>query len=184
MLNSLSKSLLWRGLFGVAIGIVAIVWPGVTIGAIVIIFAIAAFAYGGTQAVAAFSSDRAGPVVDHLLLALLDVAAGVVALAWPGITAYALTIWIGAWAVVTGIWEFGMASATRETAGVRALFGLGGLISVAFGIALFARPDLGAVSLALVFGFYSLAWGISSLVLAASGRRTGAEIHKTLRLAA
>jgi uncharacterized membrane protein HdeD (DUF308 family) len=184
MLKSLSKSLLWRGLFGVAIGIVAIVWPGVTIGAIVIIFAIAAFAYGGMQAVAAFSSDRAGPVVGHLLLALLDVAAGVVALAWPGITAYALTIWIGAWAVVTGLWEFGLAFASRDTAGERALFGLGGLVSVALGIALFARPDLGVVSLALVFGFYSLAWGLSSLVMATSARRTGSDIKNTLRSAA
>jgi uncharacterized membrane protein HdeD (DUF308 family) len=183
MLKSLSGSLLWRGLFAVGIGIVAIVWPGVTIGAVVIIFAVAAFVYAGMQAVAAFSSDRAGPVVGHLLLALLDVAAGVVALAWPGITAYALTIWIGAWAVVTGLWEFGMAFASRDTAGERALFGLGGLVSVAFGVALFARPDLGAVTLALVFGFYSLAWGLSNIVLAASGQRTGSEMHKTLQSA-
>jgi uncharacterized membrane protein HdeD (DUF308 family) len=111
------------------------------------------------------------------------VAAGVVALAWPGITAYALTIWIGAWAVVTGLWEFGMAFASRDTAGERALFGLGGLVSVAFGVALFARPDLGAVTLALVFGFYSLAWGLSNIVLAASGQRTGSEMHKTLQSA-
>jgi uncharacterized membrane protein HdeD (DUF308 family) len=184
MLRSLSKSLLWRGLLGIAIGIVALVWPGVTIGAVVIIFAIAAFSAGALQAVQAFSSDRAGPVAGHLLLALLDSAAAVVALVWPGITAYALTIWIGAWAVVTGIWEFGLAFTSGEAAGQRALFGLGGLLSVALGIALCARPDLGAVSLALVFGFFSLAWGISSLVMAASTQHTGSEINKPLGSAA
>jgi uncharacterized membrane protein HdeD (DUF308 family) len=183
MLKSLSTSLLWRGLFAIAIGVVAIAWPGVTIGAVVIIFAVAAFVYAGVQSVAAFSSDRAGPVAGHLLLAVLDVAAGVVALAWPGITAYALTIWIGAWAVVTGLWEFGLVFASRETAGQRALLGLSGLVSVAFGIALFARPDVGAVSLALVFGFYSLAWGLSNLVLAASDRRPVPATHKTLQSA-
>jgi hypothetical protein len=90
----------------------------------------------------AFSSDGVGPVVGHLLLALLDVAAAVVAIVWPGITAYALTIWIGAWAVVTGIWAFALAFASGERGGQRVLFGLGGLLSVALGIVLFARPGL------------------------------------------
>jgi uncharacterized membrane protein HdeD (DUF308 family) len=184
MFRSLSTSPLWRGLLAVAVGIVAIAWPGVTITAVVIIFAIAAFADATIQAARAFSSERAGPVVGHLLLALLDVAAAVVAIAWPGITALALTIWIGAWAVVTGFGEVAMAFASGKTVGQRSLFGLGGLLSVALGIVLFARPDVGAVSLAEVFAFFSLATGISNLVLAASTHRTGSEIHRTLRSAA
>jgi hypothetical protein len=32
---SLSTALLWRGLAGIAIGIVSVVWPGVTVGAVV-----------------------------------------------------------------------------------------------------------------------------------------------------
>ena len=117
-------------------------------------------------------------MIGHLLLGLLDVAAGVVAIAWPGITAYVLTIWIGAWAVVSGIGEFAIAFASNETAGQRALFGLGGLLAVAFGVALFARPDLGAVSLAEIFGLFSLAYGISSLVLAATTRDTGPSLFR------
>jgi uncharacterized membrane protein HdeD (DUF308 family) len=175
---------LWRGLLAVAIGVIAIAWPGVTISAVVVIFAIAALAAGALQFAQGFSSDGAGPVVGHLLLALVDVAAAVVALAWPGITAYAVTIWIGAWAVVTGIWEFAMTFASDETGGQRALFGLSGLLSIALGIVLFARPDVGAVSLAEVFGFFSLAAGISSLVLAASAHHTGSQIDTTLQSAA
>jgi uncharacterized membrane protein HdeD (DUF308 family) len=183
MLRSLFKSLLWRGLLAIAVGIIALVWPGVTIAAVVVIFAVAAFVDAFVQAGVAFSSERAGPVAGHLLLALLDVAAGVVALAWPAITAYALTIWIGAWAVVTGIWEFGMAFASGETFGQRALFGLGGLLSVVLGIVLFARPDVGAVSLAEVFGFFSLAAGISNVVLAASTHQANTRINETMRSA-
>ena len=126
------------------------------------------------------SSNTPPPVTEHLLLALLDLAAGVIALAWPGITAYALTIWIGVWAVVTGVAEFGMAFAPDQTAGQRALFGLGGLLSIALGIVLFARPDVGAVSLAEVFGFFSLAYGISTLVLAASARDTDTVVQSIL----
>jgi uncharacterized membrane protein HdeD (DUF308 family) len=181
MLRSLSASLLWRGLLAVAVGIVAILWPGVTIAAVVVIFAVAVFIDAVHQTSRAFSSQKAGPVAGHLLLALLDIAAGVVAIAWPGITALALTIWIGAWAVVTGVGEFAMAFASYETAGERALYGFGGLLSVILGVALFARPDLGALSLAEVFGIFSLALGVWSLVLAASTRATGSRLDRMLR---
>jgi uncharacterized membrane protein HdeD (DUF308 family) len=184
MFRSLSRTLVLRGLLGVAVGIIAISWPGVTITAVVIIFAIGAFSLAVMQASQAFSSDRAGPVAGHLLLALLDAAAGVVALAWPGITAYALTIWIGAWAIVAGGWEFAMAFTAGEAAGQRALFALSGLLSVALGVVLFARPDVGAVSLAEVFGLFSLAGGIASLVLAVSAHRAGSEVQHTLHSAA
>jgi len=160
----MTSSLIWRGLFAIAIGIIAIAWPGITVGAFVVLFAIAAFASGFWQAARAFSSDSASPVVGHLLLAVVDAAAGVVALAWPGITAYVLTIWIGAWAVVGGVVEFTTAFAANETAGERALFGLGGLVSIALGIVLFARPDLGAVSLAEVFGLFAFVYGIAGIV--------------------
>ncbi|MGA8296523.1 MAG: DUF308 domain-containing protein [Acidimicrobiales bacterium] len=169
-MRSLAGSLLWRGLLAVVVGIIAIAWPGVTILAVVIIFAIAAFGASIGQAVRAFSSNGFGPVIGHLLLSLLDVAAGLVAVLWPGITAFALTIWIGIWAVVSGFGEFVMAFAYGETGGQRFLFGLTGLVTIALGIVLFARPDVGAVALAEVFGLFSLATGIANLVLAGQAR--------------
>jgi uncharacterized membrane protein HdeD (DUF308 family) len=54
---------------------------------------------GILEAVRAFRSESAGPVVGRLLLAVLDVAAGVVALVRPGITALDLVLWVAAWAV-------------------------------------------------------------------------------------
>ena len=69
-------------------GIIAIAWLGVTILALVILFAIYAFMAAGLQAARAFSSRAAGPVFGHLLLGLIDLAVGVVALVWPGPTAY------------------------------------------------------------------------------------------------
>jgi uncharacterized membrane protein HdeD (DUF308 family) len=175
----MTASLFWRGLLAVAIGVVAIAWPGIPIGAFVILFAIAAFVSGIMQATRAFSSDTAGQV-GHLLLALIDAAAGVVALAWPGITAYVLTIWIGAWAVVSGAVEFALAFASNETGGERALFGLGGLVSIALGIVLFARPDIGAVSLAEVFGLFSFVYGISGIVASISAHRAHSDVTSLL----
>jgi uncharacterized membrane protein HdeD (DUF308 family) len=54
----------------------------VTILALVILFAVYAFSDAILQGSRAFSSDGAGPVVGHLLLGLIDIAAGVVALVY------------------------------------------------------------------------------------------------------
>src|SRR5206468_8922330 len=90
--RSPSTSLILLGILAVIVGIIAIAWPGVTILALVILFAIYAFMAAGLQAARAFSSRNAGPVFGHLLLGLIDLAAGVVALVWPGPTAYVLVI--------------------------------------------------------------------------------------------
>ncbi|HEX3607126.1 MAG TPA: DUF308 domain-containing protein [Candidatus Dormibacteraeota bacterium] len=180
MFRSVSRSLALLGVLGIAIGVVAIVWPTVTIAFVVALFAVAAFLGAINQAARAFSSATAGPVAGHLLLAAVDVAAGVGSIIWPGITAYALTIWIGAWAIVTGIGEFAMVFGTHETVGDRALFGFGGLLSVALGLVLFARPDVGAVSLATVFGLFSLVYGSWGLVIAARVHQTASQLDKTL----
>ena len=84
MLKSLSTSLIVRGVLAVAVGIIALAWPQVTVLALVIPFAVYAFIAAGLQAMRALSSRTAGPVFWHLLLGLVDLAAGVIALAWPG----------------------------------------------------------------------------------------------------
>jgi uncharacterized membrane protein HdeD (DUF308 family) len=170
---SVSSSLLWRGLLAIAIGVVSVAWPNITLTGFVVLFAVFAFLSAITDATVAFSSDSAGPVVGYLLLALLSVAAGAAALLWPGITALALTIWVAAWAFVTGIVEVMLAFRRGETAGERAMWALGGLVSIALGVVLAIRPDIGAVSLAEVFGLFSIVYGISALVLSAEARKIG-----------
>jgi uncharacterized membrane protein HdeD (DUF308 family) len=164
---SLRTSLTVRGLLAIAIGIVSVAWPNITVGAFVILFAIYAFTIAVTDAMRAFSSDGVGPVVGYLFLSLIAVAAGVTSLAWPGITALALAVFIGAWVLVAGMVELGLTFRTGAQAGERAMWLLGGIVSIALGLVLFVRPDIGAASLATVFGLYSVAFGISSLVLSA-----------------
>lgn len=170
---SVSSALLWRGLLAIAIGIVSVVWPGITIGAFVLLFAIYAFMAAGTDAARAFGSGRAGPVAGYLVLAVLSLAAGLVALLWPGITVLVLTLWIAAWALVTGIMEVGLAFRQGETAGERTMWALGGLVSIALGVVLAFRPGIGALSLATVFGLFSIIAGVSALTLYTQARRMG-----------
>src|SRR5215469_8670580 len=127
MLKSLSTSLIVRGVLALAVGIIALAWPQVTVLALVILFAVYAFIGAGMEAARAFSSAKAGPVFGHLLLGLVDLAAGIIALAWPGPTALVLVLIVGVWAIIAGLVEFSAAFASGEPAGTRALFILGGL---------------------------------------------------------
>src|SRR6516225_8686073 len=173
MFKSTSTSLILSGILAVVVGIIAIAWPNVTILALVILFAVYAFIAGGLQAARAFSSRSAGPVFGYLLLALIDLAAGVIALVWPGPTAFVLVIVVGAWALVGGVVEVVAGFGSGETAGTRALFIVSGLVSVAFGILLFARPGVGAVTLALLFGLYSMIYGFSQITAGVQMRQLG-----------
>jgi len=175
-IKSTSTSLILLGILAVIVGIIAVAWPGVTILALVILFAVYAFMDAGLQAARAFSSRSAGPVFGHLLLGLIDLAAGVVALVWPGPTAYVLVIVVAAWALVGGLVEIFAGFQAGETAGTRAMFILSGLVSLAFGVLLFARPGVGAVTLALLFGLYSMIYGFSQITAGVQVRHMGGSL--------
>jgi uncharacterized membrane protein HdeD (DUF308 family) len=177
MLKSLSTSLIARGILAVIIGIIALAWPSATVLALVILFAIYAFIAAGLQAARAFGSRKAGPVIGHLLLGLADLAAGAVALAWPGPTALVLVLIVGVWAITAGLVEFSAAFASGEPAGTRAIFILGGLVTTAFGVVLCARPGIGAITLALLFGLFNLIAGIWMLAQGTELRHTEKTLH-------
>ena len=179
MFKSLSTSLVGRGILALAVGIIALAWPSATVLALVILFAVYAFIAAGLQAARAFSSRTASPVIGHLLLGLVDLAAGVIALAWPGPTALVLVLIVGVWAITAGLVEFSAAFGAGQPAGTRALYILGGLASTAFGVVLYARPGIGAITLALLFGLFNLIFGIWMLVQGIELRRT----DKTLQSA-
>jgi uncharacterized membrane protein HdeD (DUF308 family) len=177
-------SLILRGVLAVIVGVVAIAWPSVTVLALVILFAVYAFMDAGLQFVRAFSGRTAGPVIGHLLLGLLDLAAGIVALVWPSPTALVLVIVVAVWAFIAGFLELFAAFQSGETAGTRALYIVGGLVSVAFGVVLASRPDIGAVTLALLFGLYSLIFGVSQIMLGIDARRSVTGLRSVMANAA
>ncbi|WP_163509134.1 HdeD family acid-resistance protein [Fodinicola acaciae] len=175
MFKTLASSLLWRGILAIVIGLVSIVWPGITVGAFVILFAVYCILLAVIDAARGFASHRAGSVAWYLLLAVLSLLAGVIAIFLPGVTALVLTLWIAAWAVITGIVQVAMAFVRGETAGERALWAVTGLISLVFGIVIAVHPGNGAVALATVFGFFALIYGIGDVVMSVQVRGLGKE---------
>jgi uncharacterized membrane protein HdeD (DUF308 family) len=179
--KSMSTSMIVTGVLAIIAGIIALAWPSVTVLALVILFAVYAFSDSVVQGMRAFSGGSAGPVIGHLLLGLVDIAAGLVAIIWPGPTVFILVIVVAAWAVVGGIVEFFAGFGTGETAGTRALLLIGGMVSVAFGVVLFARPGVGALTLALLFGMFALIYGISQVSTGIQLRQAGATAPSVLR---
>ena len=58
---------------------------------------------------------------------------------------------------------------------------LGGLASAAFGVVLCARPGIGAVTLALLFGLFNLIAGTWMLVQGTELRRAGKTLDPSAR---
>ncbi len=180
VLRSSSTSLILLGVLAIIVGIIAIAWPQVTILALVILFAVYAFIAAVLQAMRAFGSRTAGPVLGHLLLALIDLAAGVIAPVWPGPTALVLVLVVGIWAFVGGVFEIFAAFQSGETAGTRALFIVALLVSILFGVVLFAHPNVGAVTLALLFGLFTLIYGFSQIRVSIEVRRAGKTVESVV----
>jgi uncharacterized membrane protein HdeD (DUF308 family) len=166
----------WRGLLAAGLGLAALVWPGITVGVAVVLFAIYCFADAITRLMSLFQSDRSGAQrVITILAGVLDVAAGTVAVAYPGITAAALVVVIGIWAILGGTAELAGAWSGMPGAG---WLTVGGALSIAAGILLIAWPGIGAFTLAIVFGAYLFAYGFTLLISAGLTLR-GAEVRGT-----
>jgi uncharacterized membrane protein HdeD (DUF308 family) len=157
-----------RGLAAILFGILAVLWPGITLFVLVIFFGAYMLVDGIFAIVAAVRA--AGEEARWWLLlieGILGVLAGLVALLWPGLTALALLYFIAAWAIVSGVLEIvGAIRLRREIEGEWAL-GLSGVLSVLFGILLVVIPaPAGLLSLVWLIGAYAVAFGVLLLVLA------------------
>src|SRR5437773_10203132 len=95
-----------RGVVAIVFGIVAFLLPGLTLGALVLLFAAFAIVDGVSHVVTGIR-QRSGERPDGLMIlgGVVGIAVGVVAAILPGITALFLLALIGAWAIVTGAAE-------------------------------------------------------------------------------
>lgn len=160
-----------RGALALVLGIVFVVWPGITIGTVVVLFAVYCLTDAFTQLSSVFADgESAGHRVWRLVLGLLDIAAAAIAIIYPGPTAGALVLVIGIWAIIGGIAE--ISGAFTFSSG---WLGVTGVLSVIAGVVLVAWPGIGAVSLAVVFGVYLAVYGVMLLTSGiAAPRREGA----------
>jgi uncharacterized membrane protein HdeD (DUF308 family) len=160
--------MLLRGIAAILFGIAAFVWPGLTVLALTLLYGAFAMADGVLSLGAALtgSGDRSIPTWWLVVIGLLGIAAGVVAFLWPGLTAFALVIMIGAWAVAIGIMEIIGAIWLRHEIEDEWLLIAAGILSVLFGAAVLLKPGAGALALAWAIGAFAILSGILHLAFA------------------
>jgi uncharacterized membrane protein HdeD (DUF308 family) len=153
-----------RGILGIIFGCIALIFPGPTMLSLVIVFSAYMLVDGVTGIISApwamRRRDRWGLLIFE---GLLNIATGIIAFLWPGITVLAFVLLVAAWAIVSG--------ALMTAAGFRLNIDhgrwwliLGGLLSLAYGALLIATPLIGATALTWWLGAYALAFGVALLI--------------------
>jgi len=147
-------------------GILTLAWPGITLVALVFLFAGYALVDGVTSIIAAVHAAEARERwVSMVLEGLVGIAAAIVTAVWPAITALALVYVIAAWAVLTGALEVAAAVRLRRHISGEWLLILSGVASLLFGFLLAIAPLAGALVIALWVGAYALVFGVLLVAL-------------------
>jgi len=168
-----------RGVLAIAFGVLAFFAPGLGIAVLVGLFAAWALIDGATNLVAGFQSrDRDRNWWLSILEGIVGIAAGVIALLFPVLAAEVLVLIIGAWAIITGVFQIVAAIRLREQIEGEVWLGLAGLASVLFGVVLFLFPGVGALSLVWLIGGFAIAFGAFLVALGLRLRRIN-ELAKT-----
>lgn len=165
---------LLRGIIAVLFGLACFFLTGATILALVIWIGIFFILDGIFMIVGAVRSSSASHTSYwwwQLIGGIAGIAAGVLTFMYPGITALTLTIFVGAWAIVTGAFELVTAIRLRAALPNEWLWIVNGMLSILLGIVIFVYPGAGLVGLVYVLGFYAILAGIAMLVLAFRLRR-------------
>ena len=160
-----------NGALSVALGVLILVWPGISLFALTIVFGVYALATGLVGLVSAFSGAEKGERGWLILSSLLGIAVGVMVLVWPDISALALLYVIGAYAVALGILAVVGAFWLPIDGGDTALMIVSGLVSILFGIVIFAKPGTGALVVLALIAAFALVTGITEVVVAIGGKR-------------
>jgi uncharacterized membrane protein HdeD (DUF308 family) len=180
MLETLTRhwwAVVLRGVAAVLFGLMALIWPGITLLVLVALFG----AYALVDGLFALGSaifgggNTAGSRVWLAVEGVAGIVAGIMTFFWPGITTLVLLWLIAAWALVTGVFEIVAAIRLRREIQGEWLLALSGALSVVFGIMLMVWPAAGALALVILIGLYAILFGVVLIWLGLRLRRRRAE---------
>jgi len=167
-----------RGILALALGVLAFAAPGPTLAALIFVFA----AYAIVDGILAIALGVAAPTGPRWLLVIggiLGIVIGVYTAVSPQVTATALVLLIGAFALVRGVAEVGTAIYLRNLIDSAWLYVLSGVVSIVFGAYLIVSPGDGALAVLYVIGFYALFAGVMYVAIGLRLRT----VNKTLESA-
>jgi uncharacterized membrane protein HdeD (DUF308 family) len=160
-----------NGVLSIALGVVILVWPGISLYALTILFGAYSLATGVVGLYYSLTAQANGERGWLILSSLAGVAVGVMVLVWTNISALALLYVIGAYAIALGIIAVGGAFWLPIDGGDTALMILSGMVSILFGIVIFARPGTGALFVLALIAAFALVTGITQVIVGIGGKR-------------
>ncbi|WP_181781694.1 HdeD family acid-resistance protein [Pseudonocardia pini] len=170
-LQATAKTVWWlallRGVLLVIFGIVALVSPGIALGALILVFGIYAIMDGLTAVVMGIRTRKSEKSWGWIVAqGVISVLAGLIALVYPGATALSLLFVIAFWAIVLGVAAIAEGIRSRRTDDRWGWTIAKGVLDVLFGILLLVWPATGILTLLWLVGVFAVAGGIVLAVLA------------------
>ncbi|MEV1241973.1 HdeD family acid-resistance protein [Nonomuraea sp. NPDC050022] len=153
-----------RGILAVIFGILALIWPAITLLVLVVFFGSYAIVSG---LVSVFSAFRHGTDsrVWLIISGILGILAGIIAFVWPGKTALVLLFVIAFWAILSGASEIVAGVQMRKVIENEWMLIIGGILSIVFGVLLLVWPGAGLLTLVWLVGIFAILYGIAMIVL-------------------
>lgn len=164
-----------QGLAAIVYGILAFTWPFATGAVLVMFFAAFALVTGVSTLIHAFGRRGASRWWLEALSGVAGIVVGIMAILWPGLTMVTLLYFVAAWAVVSGAFEIGAAVDSKLPGGARWMLGIGGAVSVLFGLLLLImNPAEGILALVWLIGIHALVFGVCAVIRALQIRKAAA----------
>jgi len=161
------KLTLVRALISLIFGIIILAWPEATTKVIILLFGLYVLVSGMVHvAEAGVSIYRKEKWGLNMVLGLLGFLIGIIVLSRPGLALGVLVFIIAIWLIVYGFMHLYAAFEIEASMGLRILLGLSGLVAVGVGVVFILNLELGAWTVILLIGIYSLFVGILGIVLA------------------
>jgi uncharacterized membrane protein HdeD (DUF308 family) len=161
----------FNGALSIAFSAAIVLWPDISLYALVLLVGVLALARGILGVVTAIGNPGIPSRGWMLVGSIAGIVIGVLVFANTGMSALALLYVIGAYAIVLGVAAIGSAFVLPLSGGDSALLGLTGLVSVLFGIVMFVEPGEGAIALLALIAAYSLIVGFAEVIVAIGGKR-------------
>ena len=159
------------GALSIALGVVILVWPSISLYALVLVFGAFTLARGIVGLATAFASPIREGRGWLVFWSLVSVAVGVIVFFNTDMSALALLYVVGAYAIVLGVVAVGGAFWLPLNGGDSAVLALTGVLSIVFGIVMFASPGDGALVLLGLIAAYALIVGLAEVTVAVGGER-------------
>jgi uncharacterized membrane protein HdeD (DUF308 family) len=158
--------LILQGVLGIIVGVVAIIYPDIALGTIVLLFGFWAIVSGVAQIAAGWRlAELRGKSWPFLVSGAASVFAGVLAVLYPGLTILSLILLLGAWILVSGLMEVYTAWRIRAEVSNEWILALIGALRALAGIIILAMPYVGAILTAALFATWAILSGIGALAL-------------------